>query len=98
MDTMKSRYIIGFFTVFLFAGIILAAGYQFTYNRVMERQAAQGGDEIYGTESIAAEGGAVKNTEEEEGYYLRDCSDRRYRSGGRPYTCRLYERISGEIS
>ena len=72
VDTMKSRYSIGFFTVFLFAGIILAAGYQFTYNRVMERQAAQGGDEIYGTESIAAEGGAVKNTEEEEGYYLRE--------------------------
>ena len=70
MDTMKSRYIIGFFTVFLTAGLLLTASYQ--YNRVMERQAAQGGDEIYGTESIAAEGGAVKNTEEEEGYYLRE--------------------------
>ena len=41
VDIMKSRYIIGFFAVFLLAGIILTAGYQFTYDKVMERQAAQ---------------------------------------------------------
>lgn len=67
---MKSRYIIGFLAVFLFAGVLLTAGYQFTYNRVMDRQAAQSQDEVYGTESIAAEGDAVKNTDKEEGYYL----------------------------
>ena len=71
VDLMKSRYIIGFFAVFLLAGIILTAGYQFTYDKVMERQAAQAQDEVYGTESIAAEGGAVKN-DEDDGYYLRE--------------------------
>ncbi len=69
---MKSRYIIGFFAVFLLAGIVLTAGYQFTYNRVIERQAAQARDEVYDAESIAAEGGAVKNTQEDEGYYLME--------------------------
>ena len=68
---MKSRYIIGFFAVFVAAGLILTAGYQFTYNKVLERQAAQPQDEVYGTESIAAVGGAVKN-DENEGYYLRE--------------------------
>ncbi len=71
VDIMKSRYIIGFFAVFVAAGLILTAGYQFTYNKVLERQAAQPQDEVYGTESIAAEGGAVKN-DENEGYYLRE--------------------------
>ncbi len=72
VDIMKSRYIIGFFAVFLLAGIVLTAGYQFTYNRVIERQAAQARDEVYDAESIAAEGGAVKNTQEDEGYYLME--------------------------
>ena len=71
VDIMKSRYIIGFFAVFVAAGLILTAGYQFTYNKVLERQAAQPQDEAYGTESIAEEGGAVKN-DENEGYYLRE--------------------------
>ena len=72
VDIMKSRYIIGFFAVFVAAGLILTAGYQFTYNRVIERQAAQARDEVYDAESIAAEGGAVKNTQEDEGYYLME--------------------------
>ena len=72
VEIMKSRYIIGFFAVFLLAGIVLTAGYQFTYNRVIERQAAQARDEVYDAESIAAEGGAVKNTQEDEGYYLME--------------------------
>ena len=41
VEIMKSRYIIGFFAVFVAAGLILTAGYQFTYNKVLERQAAQ---------------------------------------------------------
>lgn len=71
MDTMKSRYIIGFFAAFLVLGILLAAGYQLTYEHVMDRQEAQARDEVSGTESIAAEGEKVKNPDaEEEGFYL----------------------------
>ena len=38
---MKSRYIIGFFTLFLTAGILLTASYQYTYRRALDRQMAQ---------------------------------------------------------
>ena len=31
VETMKSRYIIGFFTLFLTAGILLTASYQYTF-------------------------------------------------------------------
>ena len=68
---MKSRYIIGFFAAFLVLGILLAAGYQLTYEHVMDRQEAQARDEVSGTESIAAEGEKVNNPgAEEEGFYL----------------------------
>lgn len=68
---MKSRYIIGFFAAFLVLGMLLAAGYRLTYEHVMDRQEAQARDEVSGTESIAAEGGKVKNPDaEEEGFYL----------------------------
>lgn len=71
VDIMKSRYIIGFFAAFLVLGILLAAGYQLTYEHVMDRQEAQARDEVSGTESIAAEGEKVKNPDaEEEGFYL----------------------------
>ena len=71
MEIMKSRYIIGFFTVFLILGMLLAAGYQLTYDHGMDRQEARAGDEVSGTESIAAEGEKVKNPDaEEEGFYL----------------------------
>lgn len=68
---MKSRYIVGFFAVFLIAGVLLAAGYQITYDHAMEKQAARAEEEITDAESIAAEGEAVRNEEEEkEGFWL----------------------------
>lgn len=71
VETMKSRYIIGFFAAFLVLGMLLAAGYRLTYEHVMDRQEAQARDEVSGTESIAAEGEKVKNPDaEEEGFYL----------------------------
>ena len=71
VEIMKSRYIIGFFAAFLILGMLLAAGYQLTYDHVMDRQEARAGDEVSGTESIAAEGEKVKNPDaEEEGFYL----------------------------
>ena len=71
VEIMKSRYIIGFFAAFLVLGILLAAGYQLTYEHVMDRQEAQARDEVSGTDSIAAEGEKVKNPDaEEEGFYL----------------------------
>ena len=71
VEIMKSRYIIGFFAAFLVLGMLLAAGYQLTYEHVLDRQEAQARDEVSGTESIAAEGEKVKNPDaEEEGFYL----------------------------
>ena len=72
VETMKSRYIIGFFTLFLTAGLLLTASYQYTYRRALDRQMAQdeATGEITGTESIAAEGDAVREESREEGYYL----------------------------
>lgn len=68
---MKTRYIIGFFVLFLLAGIVLTAGYQYTYNKVIQRQTAYVQEGIQDTQSIAAEGGAVKN-EEDKGFYLME--------------------------
>ena len=71
VEIMKSRYIIGFFVAFLVLGMLLAAGYQLTYENVLDRQEAQARDEVSGTESIAAEGEKVKNPDaEEDGFYL----------------------------
>ena len=71
VEIMKSRYIIGFFATFLVLGMLLAVGYQLTYEHVRDRQEAQARDEVSGTESIAAEGEKVKNPDaEEEGFYL----------------------------
>lgn len=71
METMKSRYIIGFFAAFLILGMLLAAGYQLTYDHVIDRQKAQARDEVSGAESIAAEGEKVENPDaEKEGFYL----------------------------
>ncbi len=71
VEIMKSRYIIGFFAAFLVLGMLLAAGYQLTYENVLDRQEAQARDEVSGTESIAAEGEKVKNPDaEEDGFYL----------------------------
>ena len=68
---MRSRYIVGFFAAFLVLGMLLAAGYQLTYDHVMDRQEARAKDEVSGTESIAAKGGKVKNPDsEQEGFYL----------------------------
>lgn len=71
VEIMKPRYIVGFFAIFLIAGILLAAGYQISYDHVMEKQAARAEGEFSDTESIAAKGEAVKNEEnEEEGFWL----------------------------
>lgn len=72
VDVMKSRYIIGFFAAFIIAGLVLTAGYQFTYNRVMERRTSQAQEEVHGAQSIATEGDAVKQDEEEKSFYLRE--------------------------
>ena len=67
---MKNKYVIGFFCVLLFAAVLLTAGYQISYRHVMDRQASRSEEES-STESIAAEGQAVKEEPgEEEGYYL----------------------------
>ena len=70
---MKSKYVIGLFAVVLIFGILLSAGYQITYDRVVERQAALE-DESVDTKSIEADVKAAGDTGteegEEEGYYL----------------------------
>ena len=70
MDMMKSRYIIGFFALFLIVGVLLAAGYQFTYDHAMDRQKAQVREEVSETKSIAAEGEKVENPDAADGFYL----------------------------
>ncbi len=71
VEIMKPRYIVGFFVVFLIAGILLTAGYQISYDHAMEKQSARAEEGFSDTESIAAEGEAVKNEEsEEEGFWL----------------------------
>ena len=66
---MRSRYMIGFVAAFVLFVLFLSAGYQITYDRVMDRQALKQ-EEISDAQSIAAEGDAVNDTEEGEGYYL----------------------------
>ena len=78
---MKLRYMIGFLLLFLTAGLLLTASYQYTYRRSLDRQMAQdnaqdsrvGSGEETGTESIAAEGEAVENESgTEDGYWLSE--------------------------
>ena len=67
---MKTKYVIGLLAVFLLITALLAAGYQISYRHVMERQAAAAEKEA-ATESIAAEGEAVKEKKgEEDGYWI----------------------------
>lgn len=67
---MKSRYMIGFFAVFILVVAALSAGYQMTYDRVIERQASQE-SEVPGAGSVAAEGQEVTDgTDTEDGFYL----------------------------
>lgn len=63
---MKTKYVIGFFSVLLLAVVLLTAGYQISYRHVMDRQEARAEEEAPTTESISTEGDAVR----EEGYYL----------------------------
>ena len=71
---MKPKYIAGFFAFLLLILLLLAAGYQMSYRAVMDRQAARSEEHAPVSESISAEGEAVK--EENPGYrgrllYLR---------------------------
>lgn len=68
---MKTKYIVGFFAAFLIMTGLLCAGYQISYRYVMDRQAAQAQETPAATESVPAEGDAVKDeAEKTEGYYL----------------------------
>lgn len=72
---MKTRYIVGFFVLFLSVTGIIAMSYQYTYDRTMEEQFAK--DEISGemaeTESIAAKGNAVNESSgDNDGFYLQE--------------------------
>lgn len=68
---MNKKYMIGFFALIFIFGVLLTAGYQISYVRVTQRQAAPE-QEATDARSITAEGEAVdKNAEKsEEGYYL----------------------------
>ena len=55
---MKTKYIVGFFAAVLIFGVLLTAGYQISYERVAERNAAPG-NEVTDTRSITARGEAV---------------------------------------
>ena len=67
---MKTKYIVGFFAAFLIFGVLLTAGYQISYERIAERNAAPD-NEITDTRSITADGeAAAEDVSEDEGYYL----------------------------
>lgn len=67
---MKSRYMIGFFAAFILVVAALSAGYQMTYDRVINRQVSHE-SETPGAGSIAAEGQEVNDgTNTEDGFYL----------------------------
>lgn len=68
---MKSRYMIGFFAAFTILVAALSAGYQMTYDRVVERRTS-GENEAPDAGSVAAEGQNVNNegTDTEDGFYL----------------------------
>ena len=57
---MKSRYMIGFFAAFTILVAALSAGYQMTYDRVVERRASRE-NEAPDAGSVAAEGQNVNN-------------------------------------
>lgn len=63
---MKTKYVIGFFSVLLILLILLTAGYQLSYSYVIARQEARAEEEAPTTDSISTEGDAVQN----KGYYL----------------------------
>ncbi len=69
---MKPKYIAGFFAFLLLILLLLAAGYQMSYRAVMDRQAARSEEHAPVSESISAEGEAVKeeNPDTVEGYYI----------------------------
>ena len=52
---MKTKYIVGFFAAVLLVGVLLTAGYQISYERIAERNAAPG-NEVTDTRSITAQG------------------------------------------
>ncbi len=67
---MRTKYVIGFFAVFLVFGLLLSAGYQMTYEQAMEKQSALD-DKSADAQSIETDVEKVENTgEEEDGYYL----------------------------
>lgn len=69
---MKPRYIIGFLAVCFILFGLLMAGYQISYNHVMERR-SEAREEYTKQESIAAEGEAVKEEKEtDDGFYLME--------------------------
>ena len=69
---MKTKYFIGLFSVLLILVILLTAGYQISYHFAVERQAARYEETERTTESISADGEALKEDVpfEEEGYYI----------------------------
>ena len=71
VETMKKKYMIGFFAVIFIFSVLLTAGYQISYDHVTRQQAALD-HEVTDTRSITAEGAAVEGNGEdsEEGYYL----------------------------
>ena len=67
---MKTKYVIGLLAALLLIAALLAAGYQISYRHVMDRQ-ADAAEEEAATESIAAEGEAVKEEKSEgDGYWI----------------------------
>lgn len=70
---MKTRYIVGFFVLFLSVTGIIAAGYQYTYDRTKQFAKDEIGAELAETESIAAKGNAVNESSgNEDGFYLME--------------------------
>lgn len=65
---MNKKYMVGFFALILIFGTLLTAGYQISYDRVAQRQAAPD-QEVTDARSITAEGEAV-DEKAGEGYYL----------------------------
>ena len=57
---MKTKYIVGFFAAVLLVGVLLTAGYQISYERIAERNAAPG-NEVTDTRSITAQGLPLRN-------------------------------------
>ena len=64
VETMKKKYMIGFFAVIFIFGALLTAGYQISYDHVTRQQAALD-HEVTDTRSITAEGAAVEENGED---------------------------------